>query len=186
MERLVDGKGLGDALAIFRIGIIPTRLELNKGESVRAVTIDLVGGHVNEGRLRTGAASGFKEIQGTDGVGIKIVEGDLCSTIVRGLGSGVYNDRGLYFLDEGEHALPVANVDFAMLIARDGAAQALESPRSIAFGSKEDFALVVVHAQDGVASLRKVKADLGADQTARSGYKDDWLSHAMRLSCHAI
>ena len=76
------------------------------------------------------------------------------------------NDRGFYFLNESENAFPIADIDFTMPIAWDDAAQEFEDPGSVTFGSEENFALVVVDTQHGIASLVKVEAHLGADQPA--------------------
>jgi hypothetical protein len=46
---------------------------------------------------------------------------------------------GFTSLNQIEDAFAVANIDFAMLIFRDGEAQPLEGPGSIALGSEEDF-----------------------------------------------
>ena len=56
---LVDGEVLGDAVDVDRIGVVPASFEFGQGDGVGSVAIDLVGGHVDEGRLRAGLAGGF-------------------------------------------------------------------------------------------------------------------------------
>ena len=47
--------------------------------------------------------------------------------------------------------------------------EALLVPAGVSLGAEEDRALVVVDAVDGVAELRKIDAEFGADEVGRAG-----------------
>ena len=95
MLGLVDGEVFGDAIGVGGIGVVPAGFEFGEGDGVGPVAIDLVGGHVDEGRLRAGLAGGFEQVEGADGVGVEVVEGDGGGAVVGGLGGGVDDGVGL-------------------------------------------------------------------------------------------
>ncbi len=167
---LVDGKVLGDAVGIGGIGVVPAGFQLGQSNGVRPIAIDLVGGHVDEGRFGTGLAGGFQQVQGADGVGIKIIEGDGGGAVVGRLGGGVDDGIGLQCLQHGEHAGTVADVE---LMVNEGSPEGFGEPAlvppGIALRAEEDGALVVVDPVDGPAELCKVHADFGADEAGGAG-----------------
>lgn len=169
MFGLVDGKGLGDAMLVGGIGIIPACFELGERDVIGGVTIDLVGAHVDEGRFGAGLAGGFEQIERADGVGVEIVEGNGRSTVMGRLGCSVDDDGWLDLLDQGQHALPVANIDFMVHKAGQVTLEALLVPAGISLGAEKDGTLIVIHTMDGVAQLREMTANFGADKTRRTG-----------------
>ena len=86
---LVDGERFRDAVGVGRVGVIPAGLQLLQRDGVGQVAIDLVGGHVNEGRLGAELPRSLQQVQRADGVGVEIVEGDRRRPVVGGLGGGV-------------------------------------------------------------------------------------------------
>lgn len=60
MLRLVDGKVFGNAVFVGRIVVVPASFEFFEFDSIRSVTVDLVGRHVDEGRFGTGLPSSFE------------------------------------------------------------------------------------------------------------------------------
>lgn len=167
--RLIDGKGFGYAVFVGRIVVVPTAFELAQANRVRQISVDLVRGHVDKRRFRTGAASGFEQIQGPDGVGVEIVKRNRGRAIVRWLGSGMDNRIWLNFGHEVQNALPVADVEIVMRVVGDVRSEAVQRPTGIAFRSEKDRPLVVVDAEDAEAVSREVQANFRADQPARAG-----------------
>lgn len=80
--RLIDRKALRNTVLVVRIGVIPARVEFAQSDRIRAVAIDFVRRHVDKRRLRTSAPGGFEHIKGADGIGVEVVEGDRCRTVV--------------------------------------------------------------------------------------------------------
>ena len=77
--------------------------------------------------------------------------------------------------DQGEDARAVADIELMMLEARQLALQALLVPAGVARRTKEDRALVVVHAMDRVAELsREIDGHLGADQAGGAGDEESF------------
>ena len=69
---------------------------------------------MDEGRLGTGLAGGFEEVEGADGVGVEVVEGDGGGAVVRRLGGGVDDGAGFELPEEIEHTLADAYVQFVV------------------------------------------------------------------------
>ena len=91
---------------------------------VGSVAIDFVGGHVDKGGFGTGLTCGFEEVERADGVGVKVVEGDACGEVVRGLGGCVYDGTGFYLGQEFAKAHAVADVYFVVVEVFQGAVEA--------------------------------------------------------------
>ncbi len=167
---LVDGKVFGDAIGIGGVGVVPAGVQLGQSNGIRPVTIDLIGGHVDEGGFRAGLAGGFEEIQGSNGIGVKVVKRDRGGAVVRGLGGGVDDGIGPQGLQQGEHAGTVADVE---LVVSEGFPKRFGEPAlvpsGIALRAEEDGALVVVDPVDGPAEFCKVHADFGADEAGGAG-----------------
>lgn len=170
MLRLVDGKIFIDAAGVSGIGIVPAGFQLSKGDGVRTIAIDLVGGHVDKGSLRASLAGGFEKVEGADGVGVEVIEGDGSGTVVRGLGGGVDNGIGLDFPEQIEDALAIADIE---LVVGEGGAELLGEaglvPAGIALRAEEDRALVVINAVDVPAERGEMNADFGADEAGGTG-----------------
>ena len=167
---LVDGEVLGDAVCVVGIGVVPAGFEFGQSNGVRPVAIDLVGGHVDEGRFRAGLAGGFQQIKGTNSVGVEVIERDRGGAVVRRLGGGVDDRVGPHLAQEGEDALAVADVEFVMNESvAEGFGEATLVPASVALRAEEHGALVVVHAMDFPTQLREVDADFGANEAGGSG-----------------
>src|ERR1019366_7198831 len=73
---LIYGKALWNAVRKLRVGVIPAPIQFLEGNSIRPIPINLVGGHVDEGRLRAIAAGGLEQVQRAYSVYIKVVEGN--------------------------------------------------------------------------------------------------------------
>lgn len=163
--RLVDGEVLGDAVGVGGVVVVPAGFKFLESDGVGSVTIDLVGGHVDEGRFRAGLAGGFEQVQGADGVGVEIIERDGGGAVVGRLGGGVDDGIGFQVAQEIEHSLAVADIEFvvgecrAELISETGLV-----PACVALGAKEDSALVVVDAMDVQSERSEIDADFGANE----------------------
>ena len=175
--RLVNGEGLGDAVRVGRVGIVPARGELRERDTVGRVAIDLVRAHMHEGRLRARLARGFEQVERADGVGVEVVKGDGGGAVVRGLRGSVDDDGRLHLADKGEDAGAVADVDLVVNEAGHLSSEARLVPARVALRAEEDGALVVVHPVDGVTELAgKIDADLGADEAGGAG-DEEGLGH---------
>ncbi len=69
----------------------------------------------------------------------------------------MHNNRRPFALDQTKHAFPVANIDFVILVPRDGLFQSPQRPGGITFRTKEHGALIVVDTKHRVACLVKCK-----------------------------
>lgn len=167
---LVDGELFGDAVRIGGVGIIPAGFQLGQSDGVGPVAIDLIGGHVDEGRLRAGLAGGFQQVEGADGVGVKVVERDGCGAVVGRLRGGVDDGIGLDLLQQVEDSLAIPDVEFMVV---EGFAKGLGEtalvPAGVALGAEEDGALVVIDAVDFPAVSGEMDADFGANETGGAG-----------------
>ena len=162
--RLVDREGLGDAVFVGGIVVIPARVEFAERDGIWPIAVNFVRGHVDERRLGAGLAGGFEEVQCADGVGIKIIKRNRRCAVVRRLGGGVDDDVGLDFGNEVENALPVADVEFVVGEAWDEVGEAFLVPARVALGSKKCRALVVIHSVDGTALAGEKDRDFGTDE----------------------
>ena len=167
---LVDGEFLGDAVRVGRIGIIPAGFQLGEGDGVGAVAIDLVCGHVDERRLRAGLAGGFQQIEGADRIGVEVVEWNGCGAVVGRLGGGVDDGVGLDLLQQLEHALAIADVEFVVV---EGFAKGLGEPAlvptGVALRAEEYGALVVIDAVDFPTERGEVDTDFGTNEAGGTG-----------------
>src|SRR5581483_8407394 len=122
MFGLVDGESLGDAVFVLRVVVVPAGVQFAKGNRVGQIAVDFVGGHVNEGRFRAGAARRFEQVQGSACIGIEIVERGGGCAIMRRLRGGVDNGIRLYVGHQAENRFAVADVDGIVLVAANLAA----------------------------------------------------------------
>ncbi len=150
---LVDGEVLGDTVGIKGISVIPAGLEFLERDGVGTVAVDLVRRHVDEGSLRAGAACSLEHIEGADGIGIEVVEGDRRSPVMAGLGGGVDDGIGPDLGDQVEDSLPVADVEFVVDEALQVLLEALLVPSGVSLRAKENGTLVVIHPVDLVAEF---------------------------------
>ena len=126
---------------------------------VGGIAIDFVGGHVDEGGFGTGLTRGFEEVECADGVGVKVVKGDACGEVVRGLGGCVYDGAGFNLGQEFVNTHAVADVYFVVVEVFQDAVQTLLIPARVSLGTKKDGALVVVNAVDNISLFGKIDAD---------------------------
>lgn len=167
---LINGEVLGDAIRVDGIGVVPAGFQFGQCDGVGPVAVDLVGGHVDERRLRAGLAGGFEQVEGADRVGVEVVERDGGSTVVRRLGGGVDDGVGPDLAQQREDTLAVADVEFVVNKGvTEGFGEPSLVPSGIALRAEKDGALVVVHAVDFPAECGKMDADFRADKAGRAG-----------------
>src|SRR6476660_477244 len=111
MLGLIDRKTFGNAVRKGRVRVVPTRVQLLQRNRIRTVAVNLVRGHVDEGRIRARSARGLQQVQRADGIDIKIVERNFRGKIVRRLGGRVDDDGRLQLLDQAQDAGAVAHVE---------------------------------------------------------------------------
>jgi len=133
---------------------------------------------MNEWRFGAILPRGFEQVKGAQRIHFEIEKRDGRGLIVRGLGGGMDNQVGPQLSEQREDAGAVADIERFMAIAGDFAAQAIEHPTGISFGTEEDGAMVAVDT-DNVKSLAGEKdRDLGANQATRAGYQYGWSGHS--------
>lgn len=150
---LVDGEVLGDTMGISWIGVVPAGLKLGESDGIGAVAVDLVRRHVDEGGLRAGSACGLEHIEGADGVGVEIVEGDCRRSVMAGLRRGVDDGIGLDLGNEVEDSLAVSDVEFVVDEALEVLLEALLVPSGVSLRAEENGALVIINAVNLIAEL---------------------------------
>jgi hypothetical protein len=156
---LVDGKGLGDAVFIFRRGIVPTGVLFDEFQGIRAVAVHLVGGHMDKGAFGAVLANCFQEVERTDGIGVKIVKRNGGRPVVGRLGRSMDYGVGADFLEQVRNPLSVPDVQFMVLETMHCLLEAGLVPSGIALLPEEYGALVVVHSVDVVTLSGKVGAN---------------------------
>ncbi len=70
----------------------------------------------------------FEQMQRPEGIHLEIEERDGGGAIVRRLRGGVDDQIGAHFVEQGEHAFPVADIQRRMPVIRDLAAQIAPTP----------------------------------------------------------
>ncbi len=163
---MIDREGLGNAIGVGIVGIIPAGVEFAERDVIWRVAIDLIRAHVDEWAFRAGLARSFEKIQRADSIGIEIIEGYRRRAIVGGLGGCMDNHIGTNFFHQIENPGAIADIDFVM----DKAGQALDEtlliPARVALGSKKHCALVIVHPMHCKSEfIRKISAHFGTDQS---------------------
>src|SRR5439155_20435566 len=125
--------------------VFPARFQLPETDGVRAIAVDLVGRHVDKGRLRAGAACRLQQVQRSHGVHFKIEEGDLGCPVVRRLRGSVDDQMRTDPADQVQNGLAVADVERLMLIGGNLPDQALKTPTRVAFRTEKYRAEVVIY-----------------------------------------
>jgi hypothetical protein len=108
---------------------------------------------VNEGSLGADSAGGLEHVEGADGIGIEVIEGDRRRAIVAGLSGSVDDYVGLYLSKQIEDALAVADIEFVMDKALQVFLEALLVPTGVALRAEEDGALIVIDSMDLVTEF---------------------------------
>ncbi len=116
-----------------------------------------------------GLAGRLQQVQGADGVGVEVVEGNGRGPVVGRLGGGVDDARRAQFRDQGEHAAAVADVEFVVDEVRQLSGEPVLVPAGVPLRAEEDGALVVVDAVDLPTEGMKEGRDLRADQAGGAG-----------------
>ena len=80
--RLVDREGLGDAVLVGGIVVIPTRVEFAERDGIWPIAVNFVRGHVDERRLGAGLPGGFEKVQRADGVGVEVIKRNRSGAVV--------------------------------------------------------------------------------------------------------
>ena len=116
------------------------------------------------------APGGFEQVQGADGIGVKIIERNGGGAVMAGLGRRVDYGIRAKRLEQGANAGPVADVQFVMDECRQSLLEPLLVPAGVALRAEKHGALIIVHAMDLPAKFSpKMHADFGADQPGRTG-----------------
>ena len=119
MLALIDRKLFCNAVSVLRIIVLQASLEFFQSNGVRPVSIDLVGGHVDERGLGAGAPCSLEQMQGAERIYLKVQKRNGGRTIVRRLGRGVDNQVRAQFVDESQQLIPLTDVESRVPIAGD-------------------------------------------------------------------
>ncbi len=172
VQAALDRHRLVDALDVGGIRVVPPGVELDQGQPVGVVAVDLVGADGDEHGLGGVPAVGLEEVEGADRVGVEVVEGSAGGQVVAGLRRGV-DDQLVAPL--GEHPvdrLAVADVDVDVGVAGAGLLEALAVPGGVALRTEEVGPTVVVEPVDGEAQAVEEGDGLRADQPRRPRDED--------------
>ena len=120
---------------------------------------------MDERRLGAGLARGLEQVEGADGVGVEIVEGNRRGAIVRGLGGGVDDGVRGEGLDEVEDAGAIADIEFVMFEVGEFFLESALVPAGVAHGAEEDGALVIVESVNVISPGVEQDAYFGTDQS---------------------
>src|SRR6266480_1914633 len=150
---------------IFGIGIVVARLHLNQGHLIGSIAIDFVGAHVNEHGLGTVLARSFEQVQGADGIYIKIDERNLSSLVVRWLSGAVNNAIEARLTEKREDGFPVADIQIPVSKVASASLQTSEIPSRIACRAEELLPHVVVNAGYTVSLALEIQHGFGANQS---------------------
>jgi hypothetical protein len=168
MLRLVYRKRLWDSVLVVRIVVIPSSLKLAKTYCVRQISVDFIGRHVDEGRLRAGATRSFQKIQRADSIRVKVVEWNRSRAVVGRLCGRVNNRIRFDVRNEPQNALAVANIDVKVCVLGEVGLQTLQGPARVPLRSEENSPLVVVNAKNAETMATEMEADLGSYESARA------------------
>ncbi len=148
MQSAVDAAFLVDAVVIIRTSIIPTGFEFLQRDLIRRISVNFIGTEQNKNRFRTMESRNFQKIYGTQGIYLKIQDGNLSRLVVRRLRRTVNYQIRSMGAKEFFECNPVTNVHIVVGEMFGATAKALEIPGCIARISEEDTAHIVVHAND--------------------------------------
>ena len=166
---LIDGEILPNPIEVRGVGIVPARFQFLEREGVGAVTINLVGAHVDKGGLGGKAPGGFQQVESPHRVDIKIIKGPTGREVMAWLSSGVDDHVGLEILKALQDRCAVSNVEFVVGEGLMGIRQPFLVPTRVALRSKKVGTHVVVHAINPPAETGEVADDLRANEAGASG-----------------
>src|SRR5882724_2190427 len=151
MESLIDAAGLAHSGTILRPRIVVAGFQLLQRNFVGRVTVDFVGAHENENSVAAMLPCGFEEIDRSEGIDLKIKDGNIASFVMGRLRSAVNNQIEVIRFEQFVQRVAVANIEVGMLKILGGTLEAVQIPGGVALGAKKDLAHVVVHADDAMA-----------------------------------
>src|SRR5262249_35216 len=137
MFRLIDGKGFCNAMSSFLVTVIPTFVEFDQRNRIGRVPINFIGRHAYERILQAIAPCGLQEIQRTDSIRLEIIERNLCSQIVRWLGSSMNDQLRPQFTNKSVNSVPVADIEFMVPKTRYSVGDSALVPSSITLRTEE-------------------------------------------------
>ena len=164
MLALIDRKVFRDAVGKGGVSVIPAGGEFFESDAIWAISINLVGAHVDEHGLWSMATGGFEEIEGADGVGVEIIKGTRGSEVVARLGGSVDDMGGLERSEAVEHTLSVSDIELVMLKGRVFGFESLLIPTGVTLRAEKVCPHVVVNAVNDPTQRRKVVNDFRADE----------------------
>ena len=167
---LIDGEILGDAVLVGGIVVVPAGFKLFESDGVGPVAVNLVGRQVDKGRLGTGLPGRFEEVEGADGVGVEVVEGNRGGAVVGRLGGGVDSGVGPQVGEERDDSGAVASVEFVMVKGgSESGGEAPLIPSCVPLRPEKDSPLIVIDAMDFPTESSEVDANFRADEAGGAG-----------------
>src|SRR5262249_46173171 len=157
---LIDWIVFADSVRKKRFVVVPARREFLQANSVRAISVNLIGAHVNEHGIRCVTASSLEQVQCGSGVDVEIVERPGSSQVVAGLSCRVNNQRRLNASKQRLHAQTVADVEFMMFEILMLGLQAKLIPSRVAPRPEKICAQVVVDTMNFPTVFREVVDNL--------------------------
>ena len=136
---------------------------------------------MKERRFGAETPGGLQQVQSAQCIDLEVEERNGGGAIVRRLGGGVNDQVRPKFLDQGQHRVPVADIERGMAVVGHLAPQAFEDPTGIAFRTEEDGAMIAVDAGYAKALTGEEEGDLRTNQATRSRNQNGWAGHKCRL-----
>lgn len=100
---------------------------------------------MDEGRLWTGLAGGFEQVERPYRVRIEIVKWNGRSSVMAWLGCCVHDNSGAQLFDQRQYCCPIADINLIVKETRQFPQQPLLVPPRVPLRTEENNTLVVIH-----------------------------------------
>ena len=154
---------LADTIVVFRTRIIPACRQLLERNFIGCVTINFIGGHEYEHRIRVRLPRRFEQIQRADGIYVKVNEGDFFCLVMRRLRRAMNDDVETILLKEIKDFLAVTNVEFAMSEVFCDFSKTFKIPACVASGAEKFPPHIVVHAEHAMTFAIVINNSFGTN-----------------------
>ncbi len=124
---------------------------------------------MDERRFRSITPSSLEKVQRSSRIRVKIIEYDLGGAIVRWLRRGMDNHAWPGVFQKLKYARSISYIQIVVLIPAYLITESSQRPGCISLRTKEHGALVIVDAENLIADLVEMNADLRTNQSARTG-----------------
>src|SRR5258708_37789078 len=132
MESLIYAAGLAHAGVIFGSRIVVAGFQLLQRNFVGRVTVDFVGAHENANSVAAMLACGFEEIDRSEGIDLKIKDGNVASLVVGRLRGAVHNQVEAIGFEQFVQGVAVPDIEAPVLEILGGTLELIQIPGAFA------------------------------------------------------